>query len=295
MKIIIPMSGQGSRFKAVGYPDPKPLIVVDGKPIIAHVLDMFPEATDITFICNKEHLATTPMRSILKSLRPDARILPIPSHTRGPVHAVTAVYPYPTEDEDVLVSYCDFTQVWDFPAFLEAVAKERPGGAVPAYTGFHPHLLRDNVYAGIRTDTAGTMLEIQEKHCFTPRLEDCHHSSGLYYFGSGAILKQYSDELLASNQTINGEYYTSMIFPLMLRDGLRVTVPPISRFMQWGTPEDLEAYEAWSRLIHTELGRPKAPTAIPPEREQLIRIPYEPGSSAYDLAHTYWTAHFASL
>ena len=34
MKVIIPMSGVGRRFVEAGYTDPKPLISVDGKPII---------------------------------------------------------------------------------------------------------------------------------------------------------------------------------------------------------------------------------------------------------------------
>ena len=34
MKIIIPMSGIGKRFIDAGYKDPKPLISVDGVPII---------------------------------------------------------------------------------------------------------------------------------------------------------------------------------------------------------------------------------------------------------------------
>ena len=38
MQIIIPMSGLGSRFQAAGYTEPKPLIKVDGKPIIEHVV-----------------------------------------------------------------------------------------------------------------------------------------------------------------------------------------------------------------------------------------------------------------
>ena len=42
VQLVIPMSGIGKRFLEAGYYDPKPLIEVDGKPIIAHVLDMFP-------------------------------------------------------------------------------------------------------------------------------------------------------------------------------------------------------------------------------------------------------------
>ena len=54
MQIIIPMSGFGERFRAAGYSIPKPLIEVDGKTIIQHVVEMFPGENDITFICNKD-------------------------------------------------------------------------------------------------------------------------------------------------------------------------------------------------------------------------------------------------
>ena len=46
MQIVIPMSGFGERFRRAGYQIPKPLIEVDGKPIIAHVIDLFPQETN---------------------------------------------------------------------------------------------------------------------------------------------------------------------------------------------------------------------------------------------------------
>ena len=56
MQIVIPMSGFGERFRKVGYSVPKPLIMIDGKAIIQHVVEMFPGEKDITFICNEDHL-----------------------------------------------------------------------------------------------------------------------------------------------------------------------------------------------------------------------------------------------
>jgi 4-diphosphocytidyl-2C-methyl-D-erythritol kinase len=50
VQIIIPMSGLGQRFIDAGYSDPKPLIQVDGKPIIEHVVNLFPGETNVTFI-----------------------------------------------------------------------------------------------------------------------------------------------------------------------------------------------------------------------------------------------------
>ena len=43
----------------LGYKFPKPLIEVEGKPIIAHVIDLFPGKKNFTFICSQNHLNTT--------------------------------------------------------------------------------------------------------------------------------------------------------------------------------------------------------------------------------------------
>ena len=55
MQIIIPMSGFGERFRRAGYSITKPLIKIDGKPIVAYVIDMFPNEKDFIFICNQHH------------------------------------------------------------------------------------------------------------------------------------------------------------------------------------------------------------------------------------------------
>ena len=65
MQIVIPMSGFGERFRKVGYSVPKPLIEIDGKTIIQHVIEMFPGENDITFICNKDHLNEKKYRCLL--------------------------------------------------------------------------------------------------------------------------------------------------------------------------------------------------------------------------------------
>lgn len=59
MHIVIPLSGIGKRFIEAGYSDPKPLIIVEGKPIIEHVVNLFPNETKFTFICNDLHLKET--------------------------------------------------------------------------------------------------------------------------------------------------------------------------------------------------------------------------------------------
>jgi hypothetical protein len=56
------------------------LIEIDGKPVIAHVIDMFPGEQDFLFICNQDHLAKPGyrMKEILRQYCPAGRIAGIP-------------------------------------------------------------------------------------------------------------------------------------------------------------------------------------------------------------------------
>ncbi|HEF4780139.1 TPA: hypothetical protein SAP43_005212 [Burkholderia multivorans] len=93
MQIVIPMSGFGERFRRAGYRVPKPLIEVEGKPIIAHVIDLFPGERDFIFICNQDHLDHPEyrMESILQTYCPTGRAIGIAPHKLGPIHAVRQV------------------------------------------------------------------------------------------------------------------------------------------------------------------------------------------------------------
>ncbi|MBY0353698.1 NTP transferase domain-containing protein [Candidatus Babeliales bacterium] len=245
MLIIIPMSGVGNRFMQAGYSDPKPLINVDGKPIIEHVVNLFPGEHNFIFICNQEHLQTTEMYNVLRRIAPSGTIVSIPKHKNGPVYAVSKVFNLIDNDEEVIVNYCDFSMYWDYNNFLHHTRTRNADGAIPAYKGFHPHMLHDPNYAFIK-DQNQWLLEIKEKAPFTTNKTNEYASTGAYYFKRGSLLKKYFPELIERDINVNGEYYVSLIYNLLKRDGLNVSVYEVQHMLQWGTPEDLEEYVGWS-------------------------------------------------
>ena len=145
MQIVIPMSGAGQRFQRAGYRDIKPLIKVDGMPMIEHVIRMFPGESDFLFICSNQHLKETPLRSVLERLVPGAPILGIDPHKHGPVHAALQAQQYIKDEEPVVLNYCDFSVYWDYPTFKRRMEELNCAGSVPAYRGFHPHTLGPNL------------------------------------------------------------------------------------------------------------------------------------------------------
>lgn len=248
MQIVIPMSGFGQRFIDAGYKDPKPLIKIDGKPIIEHVVNLFPGEENFIFICNSDHLANTKMREILQSIAPKGKIFEIVPHKKGPVYAVSEVFEHINDDEEVIVNYCDFSTYWDYQDFLKHTRDRNADGAIPSYKGYHPHMLGTTNYAFIR-DEKQWMLEIKEKEPFTNNRMQEYASNGTYYFKSGTLVKKYFKELMDKDINLKGEYYVSLIYNLLVKDKLTVSIYEIQHMLQWGTPADVEEYNMWSNLF----------------------------------------------
>lgn len=258
------MSGIGKRFLDAGYVDPKPLIDVDGRPMIEHVIDLFPEETDFHFVCNEKHLKETKMRSILLEKVPTATISSVPNENRrGPVDAVAHIFSSIPDNEEVIVSYCDFGSKWDYKQFKKEMKQTQADGAVVCYTGFHPHMLHGDNYAFLKhKDLWAT--DIQEKQSFTDNKMSEYASNGIYYFRSGKMLKKYFQELMDKQMTVNNEYYVSLVYKLMIQDGLRIRIFEIEKMLQWGTPRDLQEYLVWSTYFRNNVENPLSFRGIEP-------------------------------
>lgn len=248
-QLIIPMSGSGQRFLDKGYKVPKPLTLIDGKPLVAHVLDMYPNWEDVLFIVNSDHLVdeSLDLVRVLNDLRPNGKIFPVSPHKKGPGWAIKLAKDALNPDVPIVVNYCDFTCLWDVHEFEHQLdGRDDLDGVIACYSGFHPHMLRSTKFAYVDLDSSGYVRQIQEKNSYTQTPMKEWASSGTYAFSSARVLLEAIDEQIEAGNALNGEYYTSLTYIPILRKGKKVSVFPLKKFMQWGTPEDLEEYLFWS-------------------------------------------------
>lgn len=251
MKIIIPMSGFGERFRAAGYDIPKPLINVQNKPMIGHIVDMFDVASDdFIFICNEDHIQNKKFKMIDTIIKfcPKAKIVSIKPHKLGPVHALLQVNDLVDDDEEIVVNYADFTCYWDWALFKKHIQKSNIDASIVAYKGFHPHSLGKTNYAYMKIKD-GFVYDIQEKQPFTNNRMDEYAASGTFYFRKASDYKKALSYTVDKNLTVGGEYYLSLSYKYYFENSKKVSVYPLQHFMQWGTPEDVSEYNYWSSLF----------------------------------------------
>jgi NDP-sugar pyrophosphorylase family protein len=246
MNIIIPCSGEGSRFKSAGYNQNKPLIdVVDNKKIIDFVISMFDINNDnFIFITNSDNYQEIDEYLGSKNII-NYNIDFIKKHKRGPVYTIIDSLSFIKDNirdkEGIIISYCDYYQKFNYKNFIEFVYNEALDGCILSYTDYHPHLIPEkNVYASSLLGDRNRILEVMEKS-FIGKKMNAYHSCGLYYFKNIDIIEKYFNMIIEKNNSINGEFYISLVYNLLINDNLRVkSFNTNETFLQLGTPEDLE-------------------------------------------------------
>ena len=75
---------------------------------------------------------------------------------------------------------------------------------------------------------------IKEKEPFTNNRMKEYASNGTY-FKKGSFVKKYFKKLIERDINVNGEYYVSLVYNMLRKDGLKVSIYEIQHMLQWGT------------------------------------------------------------
>ena len=76
-----------------------------------------------------------------------------------------------------------------------------------------------------------------------------HASTGTYYFKKGSYIKKYFDMAIAKDIHHKGEYYVTLVYNLLVQDGLRVGYYDTPFATVMGTPEEVENFESWVNIL----------------------------------------------
>ncbi len=251
------MAGRGKRYNEGPFHVPKSLIEIDGKPMIEQVVNLFSPEDHFIFLCHEEHLKTTGMRKSLERLAPHHQIIVLTDGQTegGPLYTCTHAFGELSDEEEVIVNYCDFTMQWDYRSFLRVVRSFPCQGAIPSFRGFHPASLGDTYYAYLKVGEDNYLTDLKEKEPFSANRMDDYASTGTYYFKSGALFKKYTREVLERKMSVKGEAYVTLPYILMIRDGLKILNYEVEKFICLGTPRDYEIYKFWSEFFFHHSGK----------------------------------------
>ena len=231
MKLVVPMAGEGRRFKEAGYDKPKPLINIDGKPMIAHVLQTLP-ASDSTVLVTRVDDAELHSEDwmLIKNLRPNTSVCNLKQLTDGAVRTVLAVNDFVSldTDEELIIANSDQLIEYDQVSF-DTLGLEGYDGIIFTFWANHPK------WSYVREEN-GLVVEVAEKRVISERA-----TCGVYYFRKSRDYVAGAYKMINENIRTNGEFYNAPVYNQIVRAG-RVVSFDVLKMVGLGTPEDLEAY-----------------------------------------------------
>ena len=235
LRVIIPMAGEGSRFKQAGYKISKPLIPIQDKPMIMWVLDnLRSNNPELNKRIEYHLIVRTQAMDELKDLS-GVILHPIHSLTDGAACTVLTVREELLKDNNpLLMANSDQYLEWDFDEFLEMCVNPGYDGCISTFYNPDPS---DTKWSFAQIDKNGLVIKVAEKEYIGPNA-----TTGIYYWQDGSKFVQYADEMIEKNERVKNEFYVCPVYNYLMRDCGKIRVSDCKKMWGLGIPEDLEKF-----------------------------------------------------
>ena len=234
MNIVIPMAGDGSRFKINGYEKPKPLIQVDNVPMIESAVKTLNIDGRYIFVIREYENTknTSDLIKCLKKIKPDCVILKTTKLTRGAAETCLIAKEHINNNEELIITNCDQLLSWDSKKFIK-YTKQAYDGIVVTYTSSDPK----NSF--ILIDNNGFAIEIREKKAISDLA-----LIGLHYWKRGSDFVRSTKKMIESNNKESNEFYVAPTYNYLIKEDLKITNYHLEKneYVSIGTPDDLRIY-----------------------------------------------------
>jgi len=239
MNVLIPMAGAGSRFEQAGYTFPKPLIEVNGKPMIQLVVENLNIEAKHIFIVQKSHCEQFNLRNMLSTISPNCEVVEVDGVTEGAACTTLLAKELIDNDEPLLMANSDQYVDWDSSEFMYSMIGDGSDAGILTFESLHPK------WSYVRLDDNGFVSEVAEKNPISNRA-----TVGIYYWNKGSDYVKYAEEMINKDIRHNNEFYVCPVFNQAIEDGKKVKIFNIDSKDMWGlgTPEDLNTFVNSKRL-----------------------------------------------
>jgi HAD superfamily hydrolase (TIGR01509 family) len=231
LNVLIPMAGAGSRFVDAGYTFPKPLIDVNGKPMIQTVVENLGLDANYIFIVQKEHREKYNLDTMLNLIVPNCKVVEVDGVTEGAACTTLIAKDLINNDQPLFIANSDQYVEWDSVDFMYKMNESGVDGGIVTFKATHPK------WSYAKVDRLGIVAEVAEKNPISDNA-----TVGFYYWKHGKDYVTHAEHMIILDQRVNGEFYVCPVFNNAIHNGKVIKTYQVKEMWGLGTPEDLETY-----------------------------------------------------
>lgn len=246
---LIPMAGAGQRFVDAGYRVPKPLIEVDGVPMIVRAARSLPQPDLWIFVCRAEHIAEARIDRTLQQFFQPCRVIAVDHLTEG--QACTCLLArHELQPDDILtIGACDNAMTWDLAAYGQQFTRSHSDFLVWTFRRNPAVLQNPCMYGWVKTDASGGVTGISVKVPLSDTPMNDHAVIGAFTFRRAGLFLDACDDMIRADARIKNEFYVDNAINHALARGAVGRLFEVDRYICWGTPRDLDTYNYWRSVF----------------------------------------------
>lgn len=231
LNVIIPMAGDGKRFKDAGYVEPKPFIrMPDGQQMYkAVVSNLEAPMASFMYLMRGEHVNAHVDYE-------DAEyndVVYVNSPTRGTAETCLLASQWIDNERSLLIANSDQLFEWDAMAFYYFARNTELDGVVVTFDC--PE--RDVRWSYVSIDDKGLVECVVEKDPISDTA-----CTGLWFWKRGGDFVRFAHRIVDNDIRFKGEYYVSTVLQAAIDAGLKFSTFKVDKFHGLGDPESLEKY-----------------------------------------------------
>ncbi len=240
------MAGAGSRFFNVGYSTPKPLLDVEGFPMIVKAVECLPETKNKIFICQNEHLDKYDIKNQILEHYPNSQFVGIDYVTEGQACTCEIAMKVPSInlEKPILISACDNGVYYEIDKYNQLVEDPDVDIVIWSFSNNPTSKLYPHMYAWIDVDNDDYIKRVSVKKPFDD-VENKYAIIGTMLFKKGKYFMEGLEYIYKHNIRANNEFYVDNLIEPLIKMGYKAKIFDVTNYLCWGTPNDYKTYNYW--------------------------------------------------
>jgi len=241
LNFIIPMGGEGKRFKNSKFNKPKFMIKTKNKTLLEWAIQSLPLdfAHKIFFIIRKNDEQNFRVKEFIEKIMkkfPNTKfkVLLLSKNTRGQAETVLSCKKEINNDRALLIFNNDtYFKSIRLKSRLLSMRNQKIDGILGIFNS------KDPKYSFVEIDNDDKVIRTKEKKVISN-----FASTGMYIFSKGSDFIKSAEYAIEKNILTKNEFYISELYNILIKEGKKITVDVADEFVALGTPEDIKKFEA---------------------------------------------------
>ena len=239
---VIPMGGEGKRFRDSKFEEPKLMIKTKNKTLLEWAIQSLPLdfSHKIFFIIRNEDEQNFGVKEFIKKIMIEKyankkfEVQVLEKNTRGQAETVLSCKKEIDNNRPLVIFNNDtYFKSTRLKSRLLSMKNQNIDGILGIFNANDPK------YSFVEIDNECMVVRTKEKEVISN-----FASTGLYVFSKGSDFVKSAEYAIEKNILSKNEFYISELYNFLIKNGKKFTIDFADEFTALGTPEDIKKFEA---------------------------------------------------